>query len=190
MLIVAGGGLDIPNRIVDSPERTPEVQLEQDDIEAPFIAEANPNWRGASPVRTTVGPNRNAEEDVDGGGLDNPNRTVDSSERMTEVQLEQESTAICQVHAAKGGHPNRTVDSPERMTEVQLEQESTVICQSEQQLTPHQIWDFMEQIGVRGKTNLEDMVRRIVDMEQRDWEAFQQFASVGKQNEAGRGLVL
>ncbi|GAB4859997.1 hypothetical protein Ancab_011473 [Ancistrocladus abbreviatus] len=50
----------------------------------------------------------------------------------------------------------------------------------EQHLAPHQIWDFIEHIGVRDKTNVEDVVRRIGDMEQRDWEMFQQIASVGK----------
>ncbi|GAB4860006.1 hypothetical protein Ancab_011482, partial [Ancistrocladus abbreviatus] len=47
----------------------------------------------------------------------------------------------------------------------------------EQHLTPRQIWDFIEHIGVRDKTNLEDVVRHIGDMEQRDWEMFQQIAS-------------
>ncbi|GAB4856349.1 hypothetical protein Ancab_014272 [Ancistrocladus abbreviatus] len=61
--------------------------------------------------------------------------------------------------------------------------------QLEHHLTPRQIWDFVEQIGVRDKTNLEDVVRRIGDMEQRDWEAFQQLASVGKQNEASMGVA-
>ncbi|GAB4856341.1 hypothetical protein Ancab_014264, partial [Ancistrocladus abbreviatus] len=101
-VVVAGGGLDNPNRIADSPERTPEVQREQDAIEDPFIVEDNPNRRESSPVRTMVGPNRNAEEDVDGGGLDIPNRIVDSPEWMTEVQPEQMPLEICQMHAAKG----------------------------------------------------------------------------------------
>ncbi|GAB4833504.1 hypothetical protein Ancab_031748, partial [Ancistrocladus abbreviatus] len=51
----------------------------------------------------------------------------------------------------------------------------------EQHLTPRQIWDFIEHIGVRDKTNLEDVVRSIGDMEQRDWEMFQQIALAGKQ---------
>ncbi|GAB4829666.1 hypothetical protein Ancab_019324 [Ancistrocladus abbreviatus] len=59
--------------------------------------------------------------------------------------------------------------------------------QPAQHLTPRQIWDFVEQIGVRDKTNLEDVVRRIGDMEQRDWEAFQQLASVGQQNDVDKG---
>ncbi|GAB4860029.1 hypothetical protein Ancab_011508, partial [Ancistrocladus abbreviatus] len=58
--------------------------------------------------------------------------------------------------------------------------------QSPPRLTPWQIRDFIEQIGVRDKTNLEDVVRCIGDMEQRDWEAFQKLASVGQQNEARR----
>ncbi|GAB4837401.1 hypothetical protein Ancab_002273, partial [Ancistrocladus abbreviatus] len=58
--------------------------------------------------------------------------------------------------------------------------------QVEPNLTPRQIWDFIEQIGVRDKTNLEDVVRHIGDMEQRDWEAFQQLASAGKQKDAGK----
>ncbi|GAB4856186.1 hypothetical protein Ancab_014111, partial [Ancistrocladus abbreviatus] len=49
-------------------------------------------------------------------------------------------------------------------------------------LTPRQIWDFIEQIGVRDKINLEDVVHRIGDMEQWDWEAFQKLASAGKPN--------
>ncbi|GAB4861029.1 hypothetical protein Ancab_036191 [Ancistrocladus abbreviatus] len=49
-------------------------------------------------------------------------------------------------------------------------------------LTLRQIWDFIEQIGVRDQTNLEDVVRRIEDMEQRDWETFQKLASAGTPN--------
>ncbi|GAB4824787.1 argonaute 5 [Ancistrocladus abbreviatus] len=240
-VVVAGGGLDNPNRIADSPERTPEVQREQDAIEDPFIAEDNPNRRESSPVRTMVGPNTNAEEDVDGDCLDIPNRIVDSPERMTEVQPEQMSPEICQMHAAKGcrrqvrqknledimirsscpshkGHrinsmpkhagirmPQAAESSRQRSIHTETElgldvRDSQFVnmnrlncntcppSQSEQQLTPHQIWDFVEHIGVRGNTNLEDVVRRIGDMEQRDWEAFQQFASVGKQNEASKGV--
>ncbi|GAB4850268.1 hypothetical protein Ancab_029564, partial [Ancistrocladus abbreviatus] len=61
-----------------------------------------------------------------------------------------------------------------------------VLCKSspsdkvEQHLTPRQIWDFIEHIEVQDKTNLEEVVRRIGDMEQRDWAMFQQFASAGK----------
>ncbi|GAB4837411.1 hypothetical protein Ancab_002280, partial [Ancistrocladus abbreviatus] len=54
----------------------------------------------------------------------------------------------------------------------------------EQHLTPRQIWDFIEQIRVLDKTNLEDVVRRIGDLEQQDWETFQQLASAGKQKAA------
>ncbi|GAB4850247.1 hypothetical protein Ancab_029543 [Ancistrocladus abbreviatus] len=43
--------------------------------------------------------------------------------------------------------------------------------QSPPRLTPQQIWDFIEQIGVRDKTNIEDVVHRIGEMEQRDWVA-------------------
>ncbi|GAB4827710.1 hypothetical protein Ancab_034597, partial [Ancistrocladus abbreviatus] len=56
----------------------------------------------------------------------------------------------------------------------------------EQHLTPRQIWDFIEHIRVRDKTNLEDAVRRIGDKEQRDWEMFQQITSVGKQKAADK----
>ncbi|GAB4837537.1 hypothetical protein Ancab_002391, partial [Ancistrocladus abbreviatus] len=62
-----------------------------------------------------------------------------------------------------------------------------ILCKSsppgnvEQQLTPHQIWDLIEHIGVREKTSLEDITRRIGDMEQRDWEMFQEIASKEKQ---------
>ncbi|GAB4856327.1 hypothetical protein Ancab_014254 [Ancistrocladus abbreviatus] len=58
-----------------------------------------------------------------------------------------------------------------------------VLCKSslpgqvEQHLTPRQIWDFIEHIGVWDKTNLEEVVRRNGDMEQRDWAMFQQIAS-------------
>ncbi|GAB4837062.1 hypothetical protein Ancab_001976 [Ancistrocladus abbreviatus] len=41
---------------------------------------------------------------------------------------------------------------------------------------------------VRHKINLEDVVRRIGDMEQRDWEAFQKLASAGNQNVVRREL--
>ncbi|GAB4842398.1 hypothetical protein Ancab_012369 [Ancistrocladus abbreviatus] len=44
-----------------------------------------------------------------------------------------------------------------------------------QQLTPRQIWDFIEHIGVRQQTSIEDVVRRIGDMEH--WELFRGFAS-------------
>ncbi|GAB4833834.1 hypothetical protein Ancab_032081 [Ancistrocladus abbreviatus] len=58
--------------------------------------------------------------------------------------------------------------------------------QSPPRMTPQQIWDFIEQIGVRDKTNIEDVVRRIGEMEQRDWMAFQKLASAGQQNDARR----
>ncbi|GAB4856179.1 hypothetical protein Ancab_014105, partial [Ancistrocladus abbreviatus] len=210
--VVTGGGLDNPNRLADSPERTPEVQRAQDAIEDPVIAEDDPNRRESSPVGTLVGSNWNAEEDAGGGGLDIPIRIVTTPERMTEAQLEQLSTEFLffsqgsthQKHAKTRWDMDATC---RRILEAEVHTykdrvgvgDSQVInmnrlngttCppnQSEQHLTPHQIWDFVEHIGVRGNTTLEDVVRRIGDMEQRDWEAFQQFASVGKQNEAGKG---
>ncbi|GAB4838785.1 hypothetical protein Ancab_028327 [Ancistrocladus abbreviatus] len=60
-----------------------------------------------------------------------------------------------------------------------------VLCKSgspdkgQHHLTPRQIWEFIEHIGVRDKTNLEEVVRRIDDMEQRDWAMFQQMAAAG-----------
>ncbi|GAB4842788.1 hypothetical protein Ancab_012764, partial [Ancistrocladus abbreviatus] len=62
--------------------------------------------------------------------------------------------------------------------------------QSPPHMTPQQIWDFIEQIGVRDKTNIEDVVRRIGEMEQRDWTVFQKLASAGQQNEARREVSL
>ncbi|GAB4831464.1 hypothetical protein Ancab_005481 [Ancistrocladus abbreviatus] len=60
--------------------------------------------------------------------------------------------------------------------------------QSPPRMTPQQIWDFIEQIGVRDKTNIEDVVCRIGEMEQQDWTAFQKLASAGQQNDARREI--
>ncbi|GAB4838752.1 hypothetical protein Ancab_028295, partial [Ancistrocladus abbreviatus] len=78
-------------------------------------------------------------------------------------------------------------DSEVEVHDSQIINMSRVLCESsppdkvEQQLTPRQIWDFIEHIRVRDKTNLQEVVCRIGDMEQRDWAMFQQFASAGKQ---------
>ncbi|GAB4838766.1 hypothetical protein Ancab_028308 [Ancistrocladus abbreviatus] len=71
-----------------------------------------------------------------------------------------------------------------------------ILCQTsppskvEQQLTPRQIWDFIEHIGVWEQTSIEDVVRRIGDMEQRDWDTFQEIASKEKQKAVDRELSL
>ncbi|GAB4826805.1 hypothetical protein Ancab_033686 [Ancistrocladus abbreviatus] len=69
-----------------------------------------------------------------------------------------------------------------------------LLCQSsppgkvEQQLTPRQIWDFIECIGVREQTSIEDVVRCIGDMEQRDWDTFREIASKEKQKAVDKEL--
>ncbi|GAB4831901.1 hypothetical protein Ancab_005916 [Ancistrocladus abbreviatus] len=71
-------------------------------MEPPDTAELRPNRRGSSPVRSTGGPIRNDEEDIVCGGLDKSNTNTASPERTTEVQLENESTALRQGQAVKG----------------------------------------------------------------------------------------
>ncbi|GAB4848724.1 hypothetical protein Ancab_003451 [Ancistrocladus abbreviatus] len=93
------------------------------------------------------------------GDIEDSNRAVASNERLSTDQL---------------------VAGPLEQASAQTETLSR--RQLIPSLTPRQIWNFIEQIGVRDKINLEDVVRRIGDMEQRDWEAFQKLASAGNQN--------
>ncbi|GAB4846262.1 hypothetical protein Ancab_025261 [Ancistrocladus abbreviatus] len=180
-----------------------------EDMEPRDNAELSPNRKGLSPVRSTVSPIRSDAEDVVCEGLDKYNMNLVSPEPTTEVQLENEPIALRQGPAVKGCRRQfrqKNLDEIVKSglyteTESGLEvRDSQIInmnrlhcisgppSQPAQHLTPRQIWDFVEQIGVRDKTNLEDVVRRIGDMEQRDWEAFQQLASVGQQNDVDKGV--
>ncbi|GAB4853267.1 hypothetical protein Ancab_017452, partial [Ancistrocladus abbreviatus] len=103
------------------------------------------------------------------GCIDDPNRIVASPERLFTEQMVNVTNEQCKILNMNRLHCNTSPSG-----------------QLEPNLTPCQIWDFIEQIGVQDKTNLEDVVRRIGDMEQCNWEAFQQLASAGKQNDVGR----
>ncbi|GAB4857242.1 hypothetical protein Ancab_015149, partial [Ancistrocladus abbreviatus] len=78
-------------------------------------------------------------------------------------------------------------DSGVEVHDSQIINMNRILCKSSspgkaaQLLTPHQNWDFIEHIGVRDKKNLEDVICQIGDMEQWDWELFQQIASQDKQ---------
>ncbi|GAB4854526.1 hypothetical protein Ancab_023106, partial [Ancistrocladus abbreviatus] len=83
-------------------------------------------------------------------------------------------------------------DSGVEVHDSQIINMNRILCKSsppgnvEQQLTPHQIWDFIEHIGVQEKTSIEDVIRRIGDMEQRDWDMFQEIASKEKHKAKGK----
>ncbi|GAB4840219.1 hypothetical protein Ancab_020984 [Ancistrocladus abbreviatus] len=133
-----------------------------------------------------------AAAEVGGHSVDT-NRMVDSPERLTTdqmaiVPLEQSSAQTemnCRRQAAQPESDSRLeVNDSQILNMNSLHCIASTSRKSPPRLTPQQIWDFIEQIGVRDQTNIEDVVRRIGEMEQRDWMAFQKLASAGQQNEA------
>ncbi|GAB4854258.1 hypothetical protein Ancab_022845 [Ancistrocladus abbreviatus] len=156
---------------------------------------ADPNWQGLASNRLGDASNRTDAADEVSGDIEDTNRLVASPEQLSidqmgTVPLEQSSAQtemICRRQAAQSDS-----DSTLEVNDSQIINMNRLHCitspprQSPPRLTLRQIWDFIEQIGVRDKTNLEDVVRRIGEMEQRDWVAFQKLASAGQQNEVCR----
>ncbi|GAB4838750.1 hypothetical protein Ancab_028293 [Ancistrocladus abbreviatus] len=191
-----------PNRIVGTPNRTEADTQIRGCIEKPNRLVASPDSLATDQrvngfdERGTVLAEESCRrqfrqrclEDILNSShcLSRKGKSINSKYRIAEVEISQADESL------KRGASQSESDALLEVNDSQILNMNRLLCSTsspEQRgpsLTPHQIWEFIEQIGVRGQPNFEEVVRRIGDMEQRDWEAFQKLALVGKQNAARR----
>ncbi|GAB4826761.1 hypothetical protein Ancab_033642 [Ancistrocladus abbreviatus] len=174
-----GGHFEDINRMVDSPECLPTAQMDIAPLEQ-LAAQTEMNGRRqvrkkrledilfTSPRNSKTGKRNKCKSRYDVGAVSH------SDDILLLEAAQPESDSWLAVNNSQILNMNR------------LHCITSTPRQSPPRMTPQQIWDFIEQIGVRDKTNIEDVVRRIGEMEQRDWTAFQKLASVGQQNDARR----
>ncbi|GAB4826559.1 hypothetical protein Ancab_033453 [Ancistrocladus abbreviatus] len=186
-------------------EETIESTLEEEEL---VSSGADPNWQGFAFNRLGDASNRSDAAAEVGGDIEDTNRMVRKKslddilytsprnsktgkrikcKSRNEVGVIPHSDDISLLEAAQSKSDSRlAVNNSQILNMNRLHCITSTSRQSPPCLTPQQIWDFIEQIGVRDKTNIKDVVRRIGEMEQRDWMAFQKLASAGQQNEARR----
>ncbi|GAB4860413.1 hypothetical protein Ancab_035571 [Ancistrocladus abbreviatus] len=174
-----GGDIEDTNRMVDSPERFSTdqmaiVPLEQSSAQTEMICRRQVRKKSLDDILYTSPRNSKTGKRI-------------KCKSRNEVGVIPHSDDILLLEAAQSESDSRLeVNDSQILNMNRLHCITSTSRQSPPRLTLQQIWDFIEQIRVRDKTNIEDVVRHIDEMEQRDWMAFQKLAAAGQQNEARR----
>ncbi|GAB4825753.1 hypothetical protein Ancab_008628 [Ancistrocladus abbreviatus] len=144
--VIVRGGFDDSNRTVDSPERLMEEQTvneltEQCQVQAAKMCRRQVRQKNLEDIlNNSLCPSKKGKR-------------IKSKSRNEGMLLPQSEESL-----------KLEVKDSQILNMNRLHCNTCPPSQLEQHLTPRQIWDFVEQIGVRDKNNLEDVVRRIGDM--------------------------